>query len=253
MPSMKRRPRVVALDCEMAGVGNRGRKSVLVRVSVVGRSGEVLMDVLVRPSGPVTDWRTHVTGIDAQSYEVPTGDLPSEVLCEEEAVARANSLLDAAVVVGHDLRHDFKLLGRHHHRHLLLRDTAFCPLLRAGLETSRRLGGSVALTALVEAWLPDDPFREAGIHSSVQDARAAMLLYRLIAPQWEEYVHKKWGEVPEAFLEEVPASSRKTRRKRPLGSNGAAGSGLGKRRRRQDLISGGLIRHRRGNPLMMST
>ena len=35
-----RRPRVRALDCEMVGVGPRGKRSVLIRVSVVSRHGK---------------------------------------------------------------------------------------------------------------------------------------------------------------------------------------------------------------------
>ena len=40
MRPQHRRPRVRALDCEMVGVGFRGKRSVLIRVSVVSRHGK---------------------------------------------------------------------------------------------------------------------------------------------------------------------------------------------------------------------
>ena len=39
-PMAPRRPRVRGLDCEMVGVGPRGKRSILIRVSVVSRRGK---------------------------------------------------------------------------------------------------------------------------------------------------------------------------------------------------------------------
>ncbi|CAE8685961.1 unnamed protein product, partial [Polarella glacialis] len=177
-------------------------------ISVVGRGGRVLLDCLVHPEEEVTDWRTTFTGLDEASFagqnsgagdglpvdeEDPRFRLPRLVLSSAEAIQRANALLDSAVVVGHDLRHDLKLLGRHHQRRCLLRDTAFFPMLAAGVID--RKGGLVSLRALASSWLDDDEL-QSGSHSSVEDARAAMLLYRLVAKQWEVYARRKWGDVP---------------------------------------------------------
>ncbi|CAJ1348205.1 unnamed protein product, partial [Effrenium voratum] len=86
-----------------------------------------------------------------------------------------------------DLRHDFKLLGRQAEKQML-RDTAFFPALKEGLEPPPL--GLPSLRALAACWL-DDHQLQRGAHSSVEDARAAMLLYRLLAPQWELFAAKK--------------------------------------------------------------
>lgn len=226
MVDKPRRVRVRGLDCEMVGVGPKGKKSILARVSVVGRTGKVLLDCLVSPSKPVTDWRTPITGIDEGSFArtlegppgvssgdaLPVAELPRLVLEPLEAVRRTNALLDGAVVVGHDLRHDFKLLGRCKHRRLLLRDTAFCPLLSAEVKDSmgRVRRGTPSLRSLAATWLDDHTLHGGRSHDSVDDARTAMLLYRLIAPMWEKTAQKKWGAVPPEFLEAVPRKRKRS-------------------------------------------
>eukprot|EP00933_Yihiella_yeosuensis_P078234 TRINITY_DN8945_c2_g1_i2.p1 TRINITY_DN8945_c2_g1~~TRINITY_DN8945_c2_g1_i2.p1 ORF type:complete len:251 (+),score=26.87 TRINITY_DN8945_c2_g1_i2:49-753(+) len=184
-----KRPRVRALDCEMVGVGTRGKKSVLIRVSIVSRRGKVLLDSLVKPDQEVTDWRTRYTGVDANSFAA------IEALAPEPASSPSPKMR----------REDLKLLGRCHEQlksKCLLRDSAFFPLLAAGIDNQKR-GGLPSLRALAESWL-DDPTLHHGAHSSVEDARAAMLLYRLTAPQWESYVRKRYGEVPTEALEDRP-------------------------------------------------
>lgn len=48
---------VVAMDCEMVGIGANGSKSVLARVCIVNAAGNVLLDTFVRPEERVTDFR----------------------------------------------------------------------------------------------------------------------------------------------------------------------------------------------------
>jgi len=227
------RPRVLALDCEMAGYGPKGKKSVLIRLSIVARRGSPVMDCLVEPNVEVTDWRTPVTGISAQTYkdvqernthqllttrqtDAPTHEgLPTEVLCLDEAISRANALLDHAVIVGHDLGHDFKRLHRFNQSRALLRDTAFFPLLRSGV--NKKGSGPPSLAGLVDAWFGTDyGFRTQGCaHNSVEDARAAMQLYRLVAKEWEAYAQTKWGPLP-PFVLELRPKIRKTAHARPV-------------------------------------
>jgi len=55
--------RVVAIDCEMVGVGPDGEDSILARVSIVNQFGKCIYDKYVRPTEEVTDYRTAVSGI----------------------------------------------------------------------------------------------------------------------------------------------------------------------------------------------
>lgn len=58
--------RVVAIDCEMVGVGPGGEDSILARVSLVNHFGKCIYDKYVKPSEYVTDYRTAVSGIRAK-------------------------------------------------------------------------------------------------------------------------------------------------------------------------------------------
>jgi len=54
--------RVLALDCEMVGVGP-ARKSALAHVVVVNNSGHTVYESYCRPAGKVTDFRTKYSGV----------------------------------------------------------------------------------------------------------------------------------------------------------------------------------------------
>ena len=45
---------VLAIDCEMVGVGVGGKRDALARVSIVNFAGDVVLDTLVRPTEPIT-------------------------------------------------------------------------------------------------------------------------------------------------------------------------------------------------------
>ncbi|XP_033044973.1 interferon-stimulated gene 20 kDa protein isoform X2 [Trachypithecus francoisi] len=56
---------VVAMDCEMVGMGPH-RESGLARCSLVNVHGAVLYDKFIRPEGEITDYRTRVSGVTPQ-------------------------------------------------------------------------------------------------------------------------------------------------------------------------------------------
>ena len=55
--------KALAADCEMVGVGPRGEDSIVARVSLVNQYGKCVYDKYVKPTQPVTDYRTAVSGI----------------------------------------------------------------------------------------------------------------------------------------------------------------------------------------------
>jgi len=51
------------MDCEMVGIGDDGKESILARVSVVNQYGCCIYDKFVKPTERVTDYRTRVSGV----------------------------------------------------------------------------------------------------------------------------------------------------------------------------------------------
>jgi len=175
--------RYVALDCEMVGIGADGVESALARASVVDWRGISLYDAYVCVSAPVTDYRTHVSGIT-----------PDHILQSEGAVSfgecrdKILELLKDRVVVGHGLENDFKVLAIDHPKENV-RDTAYygglmrgdpyCP----GFFVPRKLRELAAEYAgiVIQAHGQE--------HCSVTDAAAAMAVYRHKRLEWENELH----------------------------------------------------------------
>lgn len=167
---------IIALDCEMVGIGPSGFTSMLARISIVNFNGEVLYDKFVLPTDTVTDYRTHASGILPHHLEGGT---------EFRQVQReVSQIIKHRVMVGHGLINDQEALCISVPPQQL-RDTAlfkmFCP--------HRPLG----LKQLVQQHLAQQPefahFQEYGVaHNPVTDARAALALYKLVQNEWENAV-----------------------------------------------------------------
>lgn len=161
--------RYVAMDCEMVGVGPGGAESALARVSVVNYNGEQVYDSFVLPKETVTDWRTPVSGIRPSHMR--------EARTLEEAQSSVAAIMKDRIVVGHALRHDFQALLLDHPRKDV-RDTArHAPYKKIA-------GGSPKLSLLASELLGLEI--QTGEHSSVEDARAAMLLFRRDKDRFEK-------------------------------------------------------------------
>jgi hypothetical protein len=120
----KVRSRYVGLDCEMVGIGSSGKKSVLARVSMVNFDGKTILDLFVRPSEFVTDFRTEFSGI--RKRDLRHGHAISLKDCQQQV----SNALSGKIVVGHALNNDFKVLMLSH-PHTRVRDTArYKPYMR---------------------------------------------------------------------------------------------------------------------------
>ncbi|KAI9724057.1 MAG: hypothetical protein M1812_000775 [Candelaria pacifica] len=153
----------LSLDCEMVGVGpTPSESSALARVSIVNYHGHQIYDSYVRPIEYVTDWRTHVSGISpshmrlARSFDTVQKDIAA--------------LLDGRILVGHAVRHDLEALLLSHPKRDI-RDTS-----RLGVYRQLSAGKTPSLKRLASEVLGVEI--QEGEHSSVEDARACMALFR---------------------------------------------------------------------------
>ncbi|XP_069768139.1 apoptosis-enhancing nuclease-like [Narcine bancroftii] len=170
----------VAIDCEMVGTGPRGCLGEVARCSIVNYHGVVIYDKYVKPSGPITDYRTRWSGIRKHHM---TGAIEFDVAQRE-----IMKILKGKVVVGHALHNDFKVL-KYFHPRSLRRDTSKMPLLKkvAGFPVR----GSVSLKSLAKQLLNKSIQVGWDGHCSVEDAYTSMQLYRLVEARWEQKLHKK--------------------------------------------------------------
>lgn len=168
----------IAMDCEMVGVGpNPDRESALARISIVNYNGDQLYDSFVLPKEAVTDYRTHVSGITPQLLRSAR---TLELVQKDVA-----KLLDGRILVGHAIKNDLNalLLG---HPKRDIRDTSKYPPYRAVSK-----GRSPGLKKLAQELLGITI--QSGQHSSVEDARATMLLFRRDKDGIEREHAKRWG------------------------------------------------------------
>lgn len=185
--------RTLALDCEMVGVGEDGRRSVLARVSVVNEDGNVILDVFVQPTERVTDYRTAVSGVRPIDVKAESGARTFRVV-----QAQMSELLRGKVLVGHSLKHDMKALMLDHPKRDTRDTSLYHPLTRPLRPEERCVPGAPrgrgcrALRDLARQHLGLEI--QTGEHSSVDDARAALALYKKFAKKWEASVRLADGK-----------------------------------------------------------
>ena len=161
----------------MVGVGpDPERESALARASIVNYNGDQIYDSYVLPLEPVTDYRTQISGISPKhmKHARPFKEVQSEVA----------KLLEARVIIGHSLRHDLDALMLTHPKRDI-RDTARHPPYR------KIAGGSYPRLKILASELLGTVIQE-GEHSSIEDARACMMLFRKDKAAFEREQSKRW-------------------------------------------------------------
>ena len=185
-PSLAVPTLVLAMDCEMVGVGPDGLEHALARCSLVNSLGHVLLDRYVLPLEPITDYRTAVSGVRPAHMHSAS---PFKAVQTEVA-----GLLKGRVLVGHGLHTDLAVLQLSHPR-TQVRDTArwkrLCPGRPRGLKVlvKEHLGLEI----------------QEGEHDSVVDARATLALYLKFKAEWE--AERKLKKRKEAAEPEPQATS----------------------------------------------
>ncbi len=172
----------LSLDCEMVGTGAPPYADhVLARASLVNYHGEVIYDsfVLPPPGIIVHDYRTHVSGI------LPSHLKPGVARSFQEVQRAIATLLEGKVLVGHALKNDLLVLELKHPRRDI-RDTSRHHKYR--IETK---GKPPALRYLAKQQLGLEI--QLGEHSSIEDARAAMALFKLDRAGFEEENRRVFG------------------------------------------------------------
>lgn len=168
---------VLALDCEMVGVGMTKQRSALAQIAIVNSNEQLVYAAYVRPPEKITDYRTRVSGVrhchmrDAWPFRQVQTDVAK--------------LLKGRVLVGHALSNDLKALLLTHPKHMR-RDTALCAAFRSqGAITShaRKLRDLAAEKLGMQI--------QAGEHSPVEDAIAALRLSKLACAKWDAISVKK--------------------------------------------------------------
>ncbi|PVH87425.1 hypothetical protein DL98DRAFT_248725 [Cadophora sp. DSE1049] len=152
----------VGIDCEMVGVGEGGAQSVLARVSIVNFHGTQVYDSFVKPKEFVTDWRTYVSGVSPKNMTIAR---EFEVVQKEVA-----EILEGRVLIGHAIKNDLAAMMLGHPRKDI-RDTSRYSGFR-----KYNGGRTPSLRKLAKELLGVDI--QGGEHSSIEDARATMLLFR---------------------------------------------------------------------------
>lgn len=148
---------MVALDCEMCYCGTDNLE--VTRLSLLGSRGQVLLDELVVPELPITDYNTRYSGITAEMMSGATLSLSAA------RAAMLQHLKPHTILVGHALENDLEKLRIVHDRII---DTGNLyphprgPPYKQGLRflTKRYLNRAI----------------QEGQHDSVEDARAALQL-----------------------------------------------------------------------------
>jgi RNA exonuclease 1 len=150
---------LVSIDCEMVRCGS---KYVLAWLAVTSISGEVLLDTLVKPSEPVTDYLTQFSGVSAEKLADVTTTLA-------DARSLMFGVIDAQTFIcGHSLENDFHALELLHDRVL---DTSV--LYPRGAVSTRFQ--KHALRYITQKYLQRQ-IQGGDFHSPSEDASAAMEL-----------------------------------------------------------------------------
>lgn len=191
--------KILAMDCEMCSVSPKGEAPMvfaLTRISLIDWDGNVVLDELVKPSEPITDYLTPYSGMTAEMLENVTTTL-ADIQGKLRSIITPQTIL-----VGHSLNSDLNALKI---THPFIIDTALLfphprgPPLKSSLKY------------LAQKYLSREIQKGHGStgHDSVEDARACL---DLVKQKTEK--GKAWGTSEMSGESIFKRISRATRPKR---------------------------------------
>lgn len=165
---------VLAMDCEMVMTGPN--EFSLARISIVNWDGDVVLDRLVKPDKPVTNYVTQYSGITEEMLKPVTTTL------EDIQNALLDLITPQTVLVGHSLDSDLKALRLTHP--FIVDTTIIFPHPRGPpLKSSLKYLTNKYLNRQIQQG------HGMGGHNSIEDARACLDLARQKCEKG-----KAWGE-----------------------------------------------------------
>lgn len=191
--------RYIAIDCEMVGVGPPDHElSALARVSLVNYNGHCVLDTFVKPKERVTDWRTWVSGVSAKDM--------AKAITLEEAQKKVHEIINGKILIGHAIHNDLDALFLSHPKRDI-RDTARHQPFRK-IAKQKNPG----LKRLAKEILGLDI--QGAAHSSVEDARVTMMLYKKDKKEFEKLAAEKYGIVQKGKQKQMPRGNKKKKKKK---------------------------------------
>ncbi|KAK6544552.1 3'-5' exonuclease [Orbilia ellipsospora] len=191
--------RYIAIDCEMVGVGPPdNEQSALARVSLVNYNGHCVLDTFVKPKERVTDWRTWVSGVSSKDM--------AKAITLEEAQRKVHEIIDGKILIGHAIHHDLDAMFLSHPKRDI-RDTSRHPPFRKIAKQKnpglKRLAKEVLGVEI-----------QGSAHSSVEDARVTMLLYRKEKKEFEKLAAERFGTIQKGKQKQMPRGNKKKKKKK---------------------------------------
>lgn len=160
----------IAIDTEC--VGGLDGQNILARMSIVNLYGVVLVDTIVHPLHPIGSYRTKYSGINRAVYARAKAE--KNIMSFNQARRLFLELANHSIVIGHSLNSDLSVMRAKG----LPRARKLVDTQKMCLFTQHGLSNQPGLKKCLKRYYDIDIQQGNKGHSSVEDARACMLLFR---------------------------------------------------------------------------